>query len=79
MLIPLNKIQDIVNQYAGTGFIPINKHGEWKNKEVITLPYDVGVMIDEETKEEIPTNRITIHYSKTGLHVVPTRPGKGGE
>lgn len=79
MLIPLNEIQDIVNQYAGTGFIPTDKRDEWKHKEVITLPYNVGVMVDEKTKKEVSTKRITIHYSKTGLHVVPTRPDEGGE
>ena len=44
-------------------------------KEIVTLDNPIGVSINPETLEEIPTNRIYIHYSKTGSHVVPTARG----
>lgn len=72
--IPMEELQEIVNQYAGTGFIPEDEEGNWKHKEVVTLPIKIGVYVDLKTMKEIDTNKITIHYSKTGVHMVPARP-----
>ena len=36
-----------------------------------------GTCVDRETGEETRTNRFTIHYSKTGTHVVPTSQEEG--
>jgi phage-related protein (TIGR01555 family) len=36
-----------------------------------------GTCVDRETGEEARTNRFTIHYSKTGTHVVPTSQEEG--
>lgn len=74
MTISMDEIQGIVNKYAGTGYIPMVEGGDWKNKESITLPREVGIIITGKSRKELPTNRITIHYSKTGVHVVPSMP-----
>lgn len=74
MLIPLDEIQDIVNQYAGTGDLKRGRDGEWNHKEEINLPYKVGVCVSLKIPHGIETNIITIHYSRTGVHVVPARP-----
>lgn len=66
------EIQNIVNEYAGTGEIQRYRSGKFARKELIVLPYDVGINIDPETRTETPTNRLFIHYSNTGVHLVPT-------
>ena len=45
-------------------------------KETIELDEDIAVNFDNETGIQEPTNRITIHYSKSGVHVVPSRREK---
>lgn len=72
MTISMDEIQDIVNKYAGTGYIPTKEDKEWKHKESIILPQNIGIVVTRKDKKEISTNRITIHYSKTGVHVVPS-------
>lgn len=42
--IPMEELQEIVNQYAGTGFIPEDEEGNWKHKEVVTLPIKLAFM-----------------------------------
>lgn len=76
MLIPLEEIQDIVNQYAGTGARGESVIKRWNNKEIIEVPEFVGVNVNPQTKEKEKTNYLTIHYSKTGVHVVPAKPKK---
>ena len=70
-----DELQDIVEKYAGTGEIQRSARGVFMWKEIVTLDNPIGVSINPETLEEIPTNRIYIHYSKTGSHVVPTARG----
>lgn len=67
-----SELQNIVNQYAGTGEIQRSAKGLFANKEIITVDHQIGVSINPETLEETPTNRAYIHYSKSGTHVVPT-------
>lgn len=67
------EIQKLVDKYAGTGEIPRTSKGEWKNKEIIIADKDIGVDIDFKTGKESKTNRFVIHYSKKGVHIVPTR------
>ena len=76
MLISMGEIQDIVNRYAGTGIPSKYISGKWKNKEVIEVPKIVGININPDSKIKEETNRLTIHYSKTGVHVVPAKPRK---
>ncbi|MDR2168227.1 MAG: hypothetical protein LBE35_10340 [Clostridiales bacterium] len=34
---------------------------------------NIGVEVDRKTGKKTITNRFTIHYSRTGTHVVPAR------
>ena len=69
--------QALVKRYAGTGEpVLFRGTGEWKYKEVVTAEEDIGVVVDPETREEVSTNRFTIHYGKNGTHIVPTRRHK---
>jgi len=65
--------QEIVNRYHGTGHTPISKSG-WGYKEIVVTNDYIGVDIDRNTGRETITNRITIHYSNTGAHIVPAKP-----
>lgn len=72
----LNTAQEIVDKYHGTGEIVLTRSGEWNHKEVITTTDLLGVVLFPDTKSDETTNRATIHYSKNGTHVVPTRREK---
>ena len=64
--------QELVNIYHATGEIRFAKStGVWKNRETVTTDRDIGITINLITGEETVTNRFTIHYSKTGTHIVP--------
>ena len=65
--------QALVDKYHGTGDLMFDKNGKWRNKEIIELLEDMGVNVDLKSKTEQPTNRFVIHYSKTGVHIVPTK------
>ena len=66
--------QKLIDRYAGTGELRFARStGEWSHKEIVTADEDIGVTINPETGEEVSTNRFTIHYSKKGTHIVPTR------
>ena len=71
MTITEEETQEIVIKYHGTGIITVTKAGQIK--ETIVLDKDVGVTVNPDTGEEETTNTIKIHYSKTGVHVVPTK------
>ena len=62
------RIQELVAEYAGTG--------EWKsgNREVVDFKEIIGRYRDRFSGEEFETSWGTIHYSKTGAHVVPSDP-----
>lgn len=64
LTISLTDLQNLVNQKYGTGNVILNRAGQIK--EIIELEYDVGMIIDPLNQDArgIPTNRITIHYSK---------------
>lgn len=62
--------QALVDQYHGTGEAKFTR-GEWKRKEVVTAERVIGVVVSKDGKQE-ETNRFVIHYSKTGVHIVPT-------
>jgi len=68
--------QKLVDRYHGTGFTPINKRGEWKNTETIEIENIIGISINPVTGVKTRTNIFTIHYSKTGTHIVPTKMGR---
>jgi len=66
--------QELVDKYAGTGKILVQKQGP--SKEKITAETVVGKYYDSQTKIFLETNRAIIVYSKTGTHVYPV-PGGG--
>lgn len=68
--------QDIINAKRGTGTFVYDRKGNWKKKELIDCDKEVGVDVDENTKKETPTDKATIHYSKTGTHLVPRKAEK---
>ena len=70
-LLPGIDAQQLVDRYHGTGRPEASRKGEWKNKETVSANFDIGVNINHLTGEKTITNRFTIHYGKTGTHVVP--------
>ena len=68
--------QELVDRHHGTGEPKFTNAGSWNNKEVIATDNDIGVLVNPDTREEILTNSFTIHYSRTGTHIVPA-PRKG--
>lgn len=72
----IDKLQELVNEYAGKGRIIASKKGELVNKEIITINENVGKYILKDNDEIImneDTNSFTIHYSKNGVHITPSR------
>lgn len=72
LTISLEEAQELVNKYAGTGDIKLNRKNEWDKKEIIEVDNSIGVSINNETGIETPTNKFKIHYSNKGTHIVPT-------
>lgn len=71
--IPLEEIQEIVNQYYGTGEVTIGRNGIKNAKEYITVPYDLGVCVTKSGEILGKTNRFRVHYSKSRTHAVPAK------
>ena len=67
----LSEAQRLVEEYAGTG--------KWKgdNKEAIDFGRVIGTWVSAADGERRETTFGIIHYSKTGCHIVPARPGRG--
>lgn len=72
LTISLEEAQELLNKYAGTGYIKFNRKGEWDGKEIIEVDKNIGVIINNETGIKTPTNRFKVHYSNKGTHIVPT-------
>ncbi len=68
--------QEIINQKSGAGIVVLDKNGKWKNKELINCNSQIGIDVDSNTGEETSTDKGTIHYSKTGTHLVPRKEEK---
>ena len=49
----------------------------WDNKEVIVENHKKIGYVVKEDGTEIPTRYFKIHYSKTGVHLVPLDPKMG--
>lgn len=67
-----SEIKELVESLHGNGNIHINDRGN-QIKETVEADRIIGYTIDEESGEFFETDRFTIHYSKTGYHIVPTR------
>lgn len=60
--------QKLLDQYGGTGnFVQ-------SYKEVVDTGKTIGYFVDPVTGVKQATSKITIHYSKTGVHIVPAKP-----
>lgn len=70
-------IKKLVDEYAGTGKINLNKNGEWDQKEVIiTNERIIGVSVNNLNGKEVDTSVFKIHYADDGFHLVPDYPSK---
>lgn len=63
-------IEKLYNEYKMTGYIEKDRNGKRKSTEKITLNEKKELGIDFYTNR--PINAMTIHYGKTGVHLVPT-------
>lgn len=73
LTVSMEEAQRLVNQYAGTGNIIRKSNGAFNSREVCTADHIIGVAIDPETGAQYPTHKFTIHYAKSGVHIVPAR------
>lgn len=70
--IALPELQDLLELKAGTG----RWHGA--NKEVVDFGTVIGAYKPQRGRPAVATTRGTIHYSKSGAHVVPAEPRHPG-
>ena len=70
--VSIQELQRLVELKAGTGI--------WRqsNREVVDFEVDIGLFRDRDTGGFRQTTRGTIHYSKSGAHVVPADPNLAG-
>lgn len=65
--------QKLITELSGTGEPVYKPNGEWNNKEKVVADKVIGVNIDPNTMKETDTSKATIHYSKTGSHIIPRK------
>lgn len=63
-----NQAEQLIKQYSGSGQ-PIGN-----NKERVDFGHVIGYYVDESTGRSYPTTMGIIHYSKSGAHIVPSKP-----
>lgn len=73
-----DEILQLVDKYKGTGIIKISpKKLTWNNQEtIIDNDKIVGVCVNNRNGVSVETTVFKIHYSKTGIHIVPDYPSK---
>ena len=71
IVITNDEIKELVKAKHGTGKILITDKGTLTNKEIIKNENYVGYCV--ENNKKVYTKYLTIHYSKTGFHVVPKK------
>lgn len=59
--IPIEKVQPLVNKYAGHGQLVFNKNGQWSKKEIVISDDYVGYAVDSRAK----TEQITKSFKNT--------------
>lgn len=69
-------VQALVDRYAGRGTPKVTRSGEWSKKEICRSDRMIGYNVGADGVQE--TDTFIIHYSKAGVHIVPTKP-LGGE
>lgn len=63
--------QEIVEKYHGKGKLIYNKNKE-NIKEKVETDKTVGYVFSKQSNKWVSTKAVTIHYSKSGTHIVPT-------
>ena len=66
--ISISDAQQLINKYSGKG----RKIGT--NREVVNFKKVIGKYVDPKTGKSYYTTVGTIHYSKSGTHLVPEKP-----
>lgn len=67
--------QNLGYNFAGKGIREGNaKPGTPGYREIVNFREFIGYYVDMKTGEKFPTNWGKIHYSKKGIHIVPTKP-----
>lgn len=67
--------QGLVDKYSGTGEqVGDSPVGEPGSKERVNFEEVIGLYVDPNTGEKIPTTAGTVHHSKSDVHIVPARP-----
>ena len=68
--------QELVDKYVGKGNLRRDNKNAWTKKEFFEIDKTIGVCVNDEGNKS--TRSFSIHYSKTGVHVVP-RSDKNGK
>ena len=68
--VSMEELQEIVYQQAGHGEIDLTEDFVWKNRETVNAGKEIGYTVNRNG-DMIKAYSIKIHYSKTGVHVVP--------
>lgn len=63
-----NKIEKLLQKYAGTG------QAVKDNKERVDFKETIGIYINQQDGHQYATTIGIIHYSKRGLHLIPAKP-----
>lgn len=64
------KAQELLDKFAGKGTTVT------KNKERVDFGEPIGKYYEKDTGNYVETTRGVIHYSKNGVHIVPSEPLK---
>lgn len=71
--VPMDEVQRLVNEHAGSGVPYFDHKGRWKSRETCDAGATIGYIVREDGTRAY-TSRFTIHYSKRGVHIVPSDP-----
>lgn len=67
--------QRLVDRYAGTGTFGKTKNGDFEKKETVITDMPTGMAV-LKNNDIVSTSTFTIHYRKTGTHIVPKWEGR---
>lgn len=69
--IPIEELQEIINEKAGSGKIEFQgRTFVWNHQEIIDAGREIGYTVNRKG-DIIKAQSIKIHYSKTGTHAIP--------
>lgn len=78
LTITAEEAQDVIDAKSGTGAMVKDKNGK-PVKERVDCDRIIGFDVDQVSMKETETDKGTIHYSKTGTHLVPRKEAKSNE